>query len=299
MVGTANRIKIAVVANCQSRPLADLLKLMSPSVEISCITVVHLVKDSEAAESWASYEEFDFVFAQAVQDNYPTTFVRTGALKQRLGSKVVTWPNIYFRGQCPDTRFVTSAAGRVVGPLGDYQNITTYAAWRSGLGVAETVDRMLSGGDWVDSLADEAPRSMAELRMREASLDVGIADHIAAHWQERRLFYTFNHPANELLIRVARDLLAYIGLTPDTSAAPAQFPEALDQFIPALLPPLAERLGLRYQGTTVTKGVGVNFADKVSYNGSKHIHYPIEEFVETSFRCLDAQLQPGDPVRIT
>ncbi len=66
-----------------------------------------------------------------------------------------------------------------------------------------------------------------------------------------------------------------------------------------MLPPLAARLGLRFPGSTATQGVVVNVGDKVTYNGSKRAHYPLEAFVETSFRCLDAQFAPGEPTRIS
>jgi hypothetical protein len=293
------KAKIAVVANCQARPVANLIAILAPGVEITTVTIVHLAREADAAEALAHYANSDFLFAQAVQHNYPTPFVRTAGLKEQFGGKVVTWPNIFYQGQCPEIRYMTSGTGRVLGPLGEYQNIAVYEAWRNGFGVAATVDRLLTGGDWVTPLADEAPRSMAELRTREARLDVGIADHIAAHWQARRLFHTFNHPTNELLLQVARDLLVHIGINPDMSRMLTEYPEALDQFVPAMLPPLVERLGLRYRGSTITKGVAVNFADKVTVHGGKRVPYPLQEFVETSFRCLDAQLASSDPVRIT
>ncbi len=207
MSASANRARIAVVANCQARPLANMIRLLAPDIEIVETTIVHLAKDAEADAALACYAASDFVFAQAVQDNYPTAFVRTSRLKEQFPQKVATWPNIYFRGQCPDIRYITSARGRVLGPLGEYQHIAIFDAWRDGLGAGATADRLLTGGDWVDRLAEEPARSLEELRARETHLDVSVTDYIAQHWQTERLFFTFNHPANRLLIQVACDLL--------------------------------------------------------------------------------------------
>jgi hypothetical protein len=299
MAHANGKANIAVVANCQGGPIAKMMPVLAPGVQIKAITVTHLARDEHAAEAFRSYNDCDFIFAQAVQDNYPTTFVTTTRLREQFGNKVITWPNIFYRGQGPEIRYITSPTGRVLGPLGEYQSVVLYEAWRDGLDVSATVDRMLTGGEWLDRLADEPQSSLQELRTREEQLDVGVSSHIAEHWQERRLFYTFNHPTNELLLRVACDLLLAIGIAPNRQAIGPNYREDLDRFLPATPPILAKRLGLKFGTSTDTKGAAINIEEKTRFEQDKIVIYPLADFVETTFRCLDAQLEPQTSVRIS
>ncbi len=299
MRGIKNYAKIAVIANCQARPIANFVKLLAPNVEIATVTVVQLTTDADTDKSLSMYETCDLIFSQLVYDSYPVAFVRLNNLKKHFGDKVISWPNIFFRGQCPDIRYLSSGGARVLGPLGEYQSIAVYDAWRKGIDTATAARELLRGGDWVDAFAEEAERSLAELENRERHLTIGTADYIKQNWRRVRFFHTFNHPANELLIRVAHDLLKSADMTASPPAVPTPYPEALDPFVPAVLPPLAEKLGLKFSTNAVTKGVAVSFDGKVTYDQRRAIYYDINSFITTSYRCFDAQLTPNSDIRIS
>lgn len=292
-------IRIAVVANCQARPLAYLLSMLAPQVEIVGVTITHLAKLSDEAEALRLYDDADYIFAQLVQDTYPTPFLRTRRLKQRYDNKVVSWPNIFYRGQCPELCYITRPGiGRILSPLGEYHNIFIYEAWRDGMSVSDTVSMFSNGGDWLERLIAEPEKSLEELKSRETDLDTTISSEISENWRTKRLFFTSNHPSSWLLETVARRLLNRISCDIQEDPAIHKYGEPLDRIIPALLPVVADQLGLNLPTGTLSKGCEIHLAEEVRL-GKSVIYYELNELVEISFRALERQLTPDTPVRVS
>ena len=292
-------IKLAVVGNCQARPIADLVARLSPRVRIHGIVITHLARNADEPGHTAMLGQADLIFAQAVQETYPTTFVRTSQLREGFGDRLITWPNLFFKGQCPDLVYVTKTTGeRVVGPLGEYQNLTLFEAWRAGVSIAEAERRLTEGDSTLDCLPAIAEASLKELRDREAHLDVAISDTVSKGWRDERQFFTFNHPAKHLLASVARDLLARVDIPIERSVDIDRLPEPLDRIVPAVLRPVTERLGLRLPLNPVTKGCAVDMSGAVRVVPGVR-QYSVETLAECTFSCLDRQLAPDTAVRIT
>lgn len=70
-------------------------------------------------------------------------------------------------------------------------------------------------------------QTMDILKDKEAETDVKISEFIIANLQEARLFYTQNHPTNEIFICCANQLLNLLGLNP--LALPKKFPDNFAQ----------------------------------------------------------------------
>jgi hypothetical protein len=291
-------VNVAVVANCQARPLAETLKRLSSRVQICSVVITHLANESDHDSAMEDLLRADFVFAQAVQPNYPVSFLRTSHLREVLGKRLVTWPNVFFKGQCPDLCYLTTPQGRrVLGPLGEYHCRPIYEGWRKGRSQAATKADLLKGDTWVHSLAQTVATSFADLNAREKELDAVISHKIEEQWRDRRLFFTFNHPVQSLLTDLATQVLTRANL-PSDGRVEQNAREPLDRLIPALLPVVAETLRLKLQPNLETKGCRVETEPGVKiFNDT--VVYSLDELVETSFRCLDAQIKPDDTLRIT
>lgn len=84
-------------------------------------------------------------------------------------------------------------------------------------------------------------RSLAELQRREASCDVTITDVLGAHVDDRRLFFTFNHPTAFVLAEVAKRLLKVAGYYEAQVDEPAN--EPLGRYVvPSLWPEKPDNL---------------------------------------------------------
>ncbi len=292
-------LRIAVIANCQARPMAGIIRLLAPNIEISGITITHLAKPDEAQKAFELYSSSDYIFAQWVSDSYPVEFLRATAIKEKFKDKVISWPNIFFRGQCPDLFYVTHPEkGRIVGPLWQYQNRVIYDGWRKGLAVSEVIKLMTEGGDWLIQLEEEAIGSLTALQQRETNLNVIVSDEIVEHWHTQQLFFTFNHPVKYLLQVVARRLLQTIACRITETPVLNRRPEPFLRIIPTLMPVVVNQLNLNIPARAIAKGCNLTISDKVQ-TGNETVYYEPYALIETSFRALDKQLAPDDIVKFS
>ena len=196
--------RVVVLGNCQSRPLASMLARTSLDIEITATIVVHLTDDSHEGQYQEALADADVILSQRVADNYPCKFVRTSELQSKYGCRVISWPNLYWRGYNPELTYLRRPNGQTVkGPLGDYHIETVRNAWEEGHSVDASV-ALLGDIDFNRSMYSEVPLlSLDSLEQREQECDVHISDVIRELMWTRRLFHTFNHPTSHLLSHLA------------------------------------------------------------------------------------------------
>lgn len=285
--------RIAVIANCQARPVANLCRHLAPGVEITGVGIVHLASPKDEADLAAACETADVILAQLVADNYPVTFVRTNALKAAHPGKVIVWPNLFFRGQCPDLHYATGEGRRrLAGPLTDYHLRLVLEAWQAGVPAAETLARLEGGA--IAAPPDTAAQSLAQLRERETATDVRASDLIEDSWTRQRLFFTFNHPRTVLLEALTRRLLQTAGIAA-TGAVPPRFGEPLGPIIPPMTRAMRNALGLDF-GEEDEPIRGVPWPKQP---GERPIPYSLADLVETFYRAYDAQADIARTARLS
>lgn len=279
--------RVAVVANCQARPLAALMTQLAPNVEVTGIGIVHLLRDEQQDEYRPMFESADVIVAQQVATNYPCHFVRTDALRERYGSKVLSIVNLYYAGYNPELVYVRGLRTPANGPLGEYHIAELLRGWAEGISIDETLERMTDVA-WNDAIYADAPRrSLAELARRERSADVEITSYLTDHLAEQKLFHTMNHPSNRLLLEYAKRIVTKMG---ETESAPVTPPaaEMLGQFRLPLNPGARRWLSLQFEDETDYVG----HAQVASEDGRLRFRgrgvYSARSLVETFYRAYDA-----------
>src|SRR6266542_1019065 len=91
-----------MVGNCQARPLGQIIQLMLPEASVLEPILFHLIKAADEKPFLHRLNGADFILAQLVMDSFPVPFVRTTVLRERFGSRVIPWLNLYYRGQNPE-----------------------------------------------------------------------------------------------------------------------------------------------------------------------------------------------------
>ena len=226
---------IAVVGNCQARPLAQIIKTMRPDVALVEPVIVHLAKPEEEAAVMERLSGADIVLAQIVADTYPVPYVRNGVQREAFGDKLFLWLNLYYRGQNPELTYIRKLPNRHRRyPLSDYHITTIAEAYKAGLSVDATVERLADPDYNRATYEGVAAASLDELRRREDGLPVKIVDDIAEREASERLFFTFNHPSVALLAEYAGRILTALGLPPRLAIAPGMMNEPLS---PVVVPP--------------------------------------------------------------
>lgn len=199
--------KLLVIGNCQARPLNNILLAAAPDLEKTPTIILHLAQGDSPDLHRRALDEADLILAQVTANHFAVPYLASNALRKTHGDKVLVWPNLFFSGQQPYLRYVThKTAGRLPGPIESLHDLRILRDWLRTRG-ADPLPQ-LDAPDYVETVTRA---SLAEIETREMGCDLRISDVIRAEYRERRLFFTFNHPSNWLLGRLAERILDRIG----------------------------------------------------------------------------------------
>lgn len=221
----ANKKIGLVYGNCQTDLISRVLRMHKEfSNDYKMITIPKVCEyneDSRCLEDFISNKEFLqrvdlFIYQKVHKENRFSPILDTDFLVEKLSStcKRVRIVNIYFSGyfpqyDVPHVRMGEEIHQSGIFPFGD-----------------KFIDDMIANGENKDSIIEQiiqedfidytkirenAMDSIVELKNREQDSDVCITDYIIQHYKEKQLFYSLNHPIEELLIEYTNRILKYIG----------------------------------------------------------------------------------------
>ena len=201
-------MKFTVIANCQSGPIGNLILALAPELTLVRSKPIHTLKADDRDDFDRVIAEADVVIHQQIGASFKDYAIE--AVKQRFPEKrFLSFPSLYFTGYQPWLMYLRKPAGGTLkGVLGDYHDERVVRAYIDGLTIDQAVDRM--GVEAVDAGFFEA--EFTKLELRETGLDARSVDYLREHYRKRKLFYVMNHPANEVMIHVALQLLTRLGL---------------------------------------------------------------------------------------
>lgn len=224
--------KVAIIGNCQGRPLANLLRAVVPDVKFVALTAVHRIDEHEVQNFLSSLDSFDVVITQPVATGYRKNIgIDTEKLRSRMraNQRLMLIPNLYFEGFFPTWGYMKYKQSNLRGkmPPGilpsrasegifatlrktDYQCFFLLCAWLSGISAQTTAQYLEMKCDF-DLVRSWSTDSLAEFAVRERICDTrmtlvlqDIVTH-PEHW-----FYSFNHPNKALLVTLALQLLSIL-----------------------------------------------------------------------------------------
>lgn len=260
-------MRVTILGNCQAQPLAAALTRADPGIDVVTGVAVHEAEPDPEDRLLSEFAGSDVVLAQRVSDSYPTAYLRTRHLRAALGDRLVVWPNVYYRGYNPEYRYLRRDGRHLEGPLGDYHLSWVVDGWLAGRPVADVVADLRS----VDAnavFADVPEESLADLRSREADVDVPISDHIEEWRWATRLCWTFNHPTQALLDELAARVLRRLGVKPVPSDPDT---ELLGRWRGPLNPWVREHARPRFADRSAFRGCAVD----LSGPAPRSVHRPL------------------------
>lgn len=202
---------VVVWGNCQAPPIAALLAgpLSRHDLLVDHVPPVYLVSAAEARELPVRIADAAFLLTQPIRDDYRIPGLgadQLGALMPPSG-RVVTFPVTFHSGPFPYQVNATGAdAERANAPITDYHDLRAVVAAARGMSLPAALAWWPDPSPAAVRAIDAA--SLAELRRREAGLDVSTSD-IAAR---PGALMTISHPANEALGAIAQRLLTAMGI---------------------------------------------------------------------------------------
>ncbi|AMJ61177.1 WcbI family polysaccharide biosynthesis putative acetyltransferase [Bosea sp. PAMC 26642] len=279
-------MKICILGNCQAQHMEMMLATARRDIEVVRLDPVFMMTAEHKDGVYAKLAEADFVFAQRISDEFKMDWLSSAEIKKSFGDKVTIWPNIYFDGYFPGVQYIYLGGwGKLLGPLGDYHFEQISAAHQRGATIAEAQEAF-SEEPLFQKAPDPFGRSLGQLRARETDVDVPISDFIGDHLAAQRLFYTPNHPLNDLLGEMLRRLTERVGLEFEVDKAVAA-PYRLDEcYIPAS-PAIVRKFGLPFDGEPAYRGRTVlSIADHKVELGEIQV-YSVEALTEAFYRVYD------------
>ena len=205
-----------VWGNCQAESIR---RMVAPAgaahgVEFVRLPPVFEMDEAEVGRLHALMAVAGVLVTQPVKDEYRVPGCGSEQLVALLpaAARVVRVPTTYYEGLFPWQVHAHDAAGaRVDAPVTDYHDLRLLHAAVQGWDLDRAVAAIEATRPDPHAVRDLAARSQAELRRRNAALDVDTTDAVVAGGAEA--MWTVNHPANATLREVGAGVLATLGWT--------------------------------------------------------------------------------------
>lgn len=255
---------------------------------IGKVIVYQSTEDDEKADM-ELLEKADIILTQLITDTFAIPYIQTTHLKSLFGNKVITVPNLFFHGQNPDQFYVYGEDRvRIQGPCAEYHSKSLIESWKAGRPVDEISEQnYISSNFDNDYISGLVEKSFADFAARENSIDIPMGDYLRAHWQDQRLFHTFNHPTPEalkaLFIRFCQ--FAEIAFDEDKLLEVSKN-DRLGAIHPPMEITLSEQMGMKFTIPEGVKGVGLDANSGARIDG-EYKQYTFAEYVKHSYRCYD------------
>lgn len=164
---------------------------------------------------------------------------------------VISFPSLYFSGYNPELTYLRNKKNEHLNAgFVDYHDKRIVKLFLSGKSDEDIANRFsqlhLSRIDVENNLND----TLNELRRREKEqdIDIVVSEFITKNFTKKRLFFTFNHPANAVLYEVARQLLNKLAY--DDISVPKVDVELLRYDYFPIAPSVRKYLGLEFEDDT-------------------------------------------------
>lgn len=278
-------LKVGFLGNCQAQAMESWVMQADGQLEVTTFPAVWLIEEADVGEIIDRIESCDVLFAQRLSDNFNRPELATSRLKDRFGSKLISWPNVYFDGYFPGISYRYHPGGRILGPLDEYHWDVIEANFQAGRSVADCVEEMET--DAILARSDNpVADSLIQLGNREAGLDVVISDYVASNLHASRLFYSMNHPVNSLLRELLDRLFGEIGER-KRLAVLSEYGFPLNKIVLPVLPAIAARHGIDFSRDEKIKGVAVKFGEGDYTVTATSQFYTMTELVDCFYRTYE------------
>lgn len=273
------RLRIALVGNCQVSALAEILRHVR-GLSIPAVVDVNMVGSAEYVDALFALHrraDLDVVLTQPISEEFDD--IATSRLRDIYRDDLLVFTNVYFSGLHPDLTYFGRRGRRVASPLGDYHSRIALIAYVKGYPIERTVscfnDDVFHRLGYFDAYRDSL-KSMVE---RDRCNDVRLSADFASLTERSLTMLTVNHPARVTLAHLAGMICARLDLEVP-SFDQSQAVTSLDGGpIWPIYPEIHRSLKLRYAAPAAFMPAGDSGGGPLG----------LQDFVEGSFQLYDRQ----------
>jgi hypothetical protein len=206
-------VKVAVLGNCQGAFFQTLFSHHKDHFLVLRTRMLFTQDDSYTEEFHRTVDQCDFVVSRHLGAGLRFSSAITHNLRNRLGDRLIVFPNLYYNGYFPDFFVPYGSNGKAItGLAGDYNSRTIYRAFQNGLSEKEAADAVLSD-ELQETYRGATAQSLKHLQDREAESDVAVSDLLLGGDGSTQL-YTYNHPKNAVMYALFTRIVQRMGLEP-------------------------------------------------------------------------------------
>lgn len=229
--------KIAVFyGNCQTSILGDMISLVHSFCQEYKIVKLPIVSDWNNSdgkgravlhalyEDKAFLEAIDLFIYQTVSVNNKFSEILATdywIAKLKEECKKCHILNLYFTGYFPQVKAINRELLAEIHQNGLFpmEDIYVNDMLQAGMSKEDIIREIVDPNSSIvepTSILTTINDSLKKLQEREGEVDVKISDYVKKMYREKQLWYSFNHPCEELLIEYLYRILAYLGVKADT-----------------------------------------------------------------------------------
>ncbi|MDR3717588.1 MAG: WcbI family polysaccharide biosynthesis putative acetyltransferase [Bryobacteraceae bacterium] len=278
--------KIVIIGNCQAQFLEGLFSTAG-TLEVDRVPPNFELTETARDALLGKLAAASAIFIQRTSDDFGLEWLRSSSVAAAHAGKVLVWPNIYFDGYFPNTRYVyLNKWGKLQSPLEDYHLTPVLEAWKAGQTVEQATSRLKEAPC---GTPDPFEASLGHLRDREKDCTVLISDHMETAVHLSKCFYTPNHPHTPLLVEMARRLATAADIPFDTAKA-ASWSYHLDRIDLPVFDWVVKRYQLGFGPPGLYKGRSVEKIGDYRLSLGETKYYTSEEVVDAFYRVYQAAL---------
>lgn len=277
-------VKIVVIGNCQAQFLEGIF-LAGGGVAVDKVEPNFTLTQSSREQVEPKLASADFIFIQRTSDDFHLEWLRSRLVADKYAGKTWIWPNIYFDGYYPETRYIYLAGGgKLQSPLEDYHLTPILNAFKAGETSQQAVARLRE-----DPCGNPDPfnASLGNLRNREEGCTILISDYVATEVFKSKSFYTPNHPQTHFLVEMARRLSEAAGLNFDVAKA-LNWKYRLDKIDIPVFDWIVKKYDLTFPNLSKFKGLSVTAIEGRNVTLGGETLYETEELVEIYYQIYQA-----------
>jgi len=207
--------KVAILANCQGGVYKKLLldnKEFSKKFDFIDLPLVHTLNQDDKDGIYKKIKNVDILFYQPLNSKKLEPFFANNLKKHMpLFSNLISIPSLYFNFYHCHTIYILK--DNLPKFEIDYHDINILLAWYYNIPQIELL-AIISLDDYYQKnfLKKIAQINFNEIIEREKEVDIKYFNFVHKYYESEKLFHTFNHPANKILLHVFEQMQKSLNL---------------------------------------------------------------------------------------
>ncbi|MFC4168358.1 WcbI family polysaccharide biosynthesis putative acetyltransferase [Teichococcus aestuarii] len=244
---------IVIVGNCQAQFLEGIFAIAG-TVPVEKLAPNFTLTDADRDHVLEKLDAASFIFFQRTADEFKQEWLRSRWITERYAGKSLIWPNVYFDGYFPGTRYIYNSSGKLQSPLDEYHLAPVLQAWKEGQDEAQALKRLHED---TCGTPDPFAASLQNLRDRERDCSIPMSDFIEREIYKTKCFYTPNHPHTYVLVELAKRLAEAANVPLNVEKA-LTWPYHLDRIDLPVFHWIEQKYKLSFSGRGLYKGVSID-----------------------------------------